>query len=123
AEPSPSSEETASTPVAGGGEDTSAGGSAGTIRATVRLVGGSSGLTISTDGTVAYSQVAQSGFSQTFEARNLLRVEAANGGNVEVEVNGRNLGRLAGSGQPVTRDFTPQSPEVTGPEATTRASS
>jgi cytoskeleton protein RodZ len=114
-ESSPSSEETAGSP-AGGGEDTSA--LAGTVRATVRAVGGSSGLTISTDGTVAYAQVAQSGFSQAFEARDVLHIEAANGGNVEVELNGRNLGRIGTSGQPVTRDFTPQSPEVTGPEAT-----
>ena len=83
------------------------------IRATVRVVGGSSGLTVLTDGTVAYDRVAQSDFSQTFEARDSLRVSAADGGVVEVEVNGQNLGRLASSGQPVTRDFTPQSPEVT----------
>lgn len=101
-----------------GGEDISAQTSADVIRATVRVVGGSSGLTISTDGTVAYDQVAQPSFSQTFEAQDLLRVSAANGGVVEVEVNGHSLGRLAGSGQPVTRDFTPQSPEVTSPEVT-----
>jgi hypothetical protein len=31
---------------------------------------------------------------------------AANGGVVEAEINGRNLGRLGSSGQPVPRDFT-----------------
>ncbi len=114
-------EEPAKGPAAGP-EKTGAGGRVGetadvtapvAIRATVRVVGGSSGLTILTDGTVAYDQVAQSDFSQTFEARDSLRVSAADGGVVEVEVNGQNLGRLASSGQPVTRDFTPQSPEVT----------
>jgi cytoskeleton protein RodZ len=114
---SPSAEQTA-TGVAGGEEDTTSQALASTIRATVRVVGGSSGLTVSTDETVAYNQVAPPDFSRTFEARDLLRVEAANGGNVEVEVNGRNLGRLASSGQPVTREFTPQSPEVASPEAT-----
>ena len=114
---SPSAEQTA-TGVAGGEEDTTSQALAGTIRATVRVVGGSSGLTVSTDETVAYNQVAPPDFSRTFEARDLLRVEAVNGGNVEVEVNGRNLGRLASSGQPVTREFTPQSPEVASPEAT-----
>jgi len=114
---SPSAEQTA-TGVAGGEEDTTSQGLASTIRATVRVVGGSSGLTVSTDETVAYNQVAPPDFSRTFEARDLLRVEAANGGNVEVEVNGRNLGRLASSGQPVSREFTPQSPEVASPEAT-----
>ncbi len=114
---SPSAEQTA-TGVAGGEEDTTSQALASTIRVTVRVVGGSSGLTVSTDETVAYNQVAPPDFSRTFEARDLLRVEAANGGNVEVEVNGRNLGRLASSGQPVTREFTPQSPEVASPEAT-----
>ncbi len=123
--PSPSPEETA-TEQASGGEDTSARSPA--VRATVRVVGGSSGLTIRADGTVVEDRVAQSGFSQTFEAQRSLRVEAADGGNVEVELNGRNLGRLSSSGQPVTREFTPQSPEVTnpeatGPETTTRATS
>lgn len=109
---SPSAEETP-TKAAGSGEDTTAQAVAGSVRGTVRVVGGSSGLTILTDGTVAYDQVAQPGFSRTFEARNSLRISAADGGVVEVEVNGRNLGRLGNSGQPVTRDFTPQSPEVT----------
>ncbi len=114
---SPSPEETA-TKQAVGREDTSARAPADSLRATVRVVDGSSGMTVTTDGTVAYDQVAQSGFSQTFEAREVLRIEAANGGVVEVELNGQNLGRLAGSGQPVTRDFTSQSPEVTSPEVT-----
>ena len=116
---SPSPEETSTGQGVSSGEDTSAQAPAtGAIRATVRVVGGSSGVTIMTDGTVAYDQLAQSGFSQTFEAREVLRIEAANGGVVEVELNGQNLGRLAGSGQPVTRDFTSQSPEVTSPEVT-----
>ena len=123
--PSPSPEETA-TEQASGGQGTSAQTPA--VRATVRVVGGSSGLTIRADGTVVEDRAAQSGFSQTFEAQRSLRVEAADGGNVEVEVNGQNLGRLGSSGQPVTREFTPQSPEVTspeatGPETTTRATS
>jgi cytoskeleton protein RodZ len=114
-------EEPAKGPAAGP-EKTGAGGRVGetadvttsqAIRATVRVAGGSTGLTIRADGTVVLDQVAQPDFSQTFEARDSLRVEATDGGNVEVEINGQNLGRLASSGQPVTRDFTPQSPEVT----------
>jgi transcriptional regulator with XRE-family HTH domain len=114
-------EEPAKGPAAGP-EKTGAGGRVGetadvttpqAIRATVRVASGSTGLTIRADGTVVLDQVAQPDFSQTFEARDSLRVEATDGGNVEVEINGQNLGRLASSGQPVTRDFTPQSPEVT----------
>jgi cytoskeleton protein RodZ len=115
---SPSPRETGPEQAAGG-EGTTAQIPADTVRATVRVVGGSSGLTISADGTVVEDRMAQSGFSQTFEAQRSLRVEAADGGNVEVEVDGQNLGRLASSGQPVTRDFTPQSPEGTTPEGTT----
>ncbi len=113
-------EETSSGQGVASGEDTSARAPADAIRATVRVVGGSSGMTVTTDGTVAYDQVAQPNFSQTFDAQDLLRVSAANGGNVEVELNGQNLGRLAASGQPVTRDFTSQSPEVTSPEVTSQ---
>ncbi len=124
---SPSPEETA-TEQASGGEGKSAQTPDAAVRGTVRVVGGSSGLTIRADGTVVEDRVAQSGFSQTYEAQRSLRVEAADGGNVEVEVNGQDLGRLASSGQPVTREFTPQSPEgttpeATGPETTTRAPS
>lgn len=78
------------------------------VQATVRVVGTSTGLTIRTDGTVAYDQVAQAGFSQEFEAESSLNVSAANGGAVEVEVNGRDPERLATSGQGVTREFTPE---------------
>jgi cytoskeletal protein RodZ len=116
-ESNPSPQETGPERAAGG-EGTSAQIPADTVRATVRAVGGSSGLTVSADGAVVEDRLAQSGYSQTFEAQRSLRVEAADGGNVEVEVNGQNLGRLASSGQPVTRDFTPQSPEGTTPEAT-----
>ena len=114
-------EEPAKGPAAGP-EKTGAGGRVGetadvttpqAIRATVRVAGGSTGLTIRADGTVVLDQVARPDFSQTFEARDSLRVEATDGGNVEVEINGQDLGRLASSGQPVTRDFTPQSAEVT----------
>lgn len=81
------------------------------VRATVSVVGPSStGMTIRTDGTVAYDAVAQSGFSQTFEAQDKITVEARNGGAVEVEANGQSAERLGNSGQPVTREFTPEQP-------------
>ncbi len=80
-----------------------------TVQVTVRAVGGSSGLTIQVDGTVAADVLAQSGYSQTFEAQRVVNVSAANGGVVEVEVNGRNLGRLGQPGQGATQDFTAES--------------
>ena len=76
-----------------------------TLRATVKVVDYPTGLTIYTDQTVADSRVAQPGFSQTFEARDAITVSAANGGAVEVEVDGQNLGRLGDSGKGATRTF------------------
>ena len=94
-------------PAAAPESTTADGASSETVRATVRVVGSSVGMTIRTDGTVAYDGVAQPGFSQSFQGRQAVQVSAANGGVVEVEANGRNFGRLAPSGQAVTRDFTP----------------
>lgn len=76
-----------------------------TVPMTVSVSGGSTGMTLSVDGAVVYDGVAQTGFSQTFEARRVLTVSARNGGIVEVEADGRNLGRAGNPGQPVTRDF------------------
>lgn len=76
-----------------------------TVPATVRVLDSSTGMTIFADRTVVYDGVAQPGFSQTFEPQDVLTVSTANGGAVEVEVNGQNLGRLGRLGQPVTRDF------------------
>jgi cytoskeletal protein RodZ len=76
------------------------------VRVTLKVVDSSTGLTVYTDQTVADSRIAQPGFSRTFEARDAVTVSVANGGAVEVEVNGRNLGRLGSSGQGVTRTFT-----------------
>jgi hypothetical protein len=64
-------------------------------------------LTVSVDGTVADDRFAQPGFSQTFEGQRVVTVSTANAGAVEVEVNGQELGSLGRYGQPVTRDFTP----------------
>ncbi len=80
-----------------------------TVSVTVKVLGSPSGLTISADGEVVSDVFAQPGFSQTFEAEDVVQVSTANAGAVEVEVNGRNLGRLGSYGQPLTRDFTPDS--------------
>jgi cytoskeleton protein RodZ len=76
-----------------------------TSRVTVKVFNNSTGMTLLADGTVVYDGIAQPGFSQTFEVRRVLTVSAKNGGAVEVEVGGQNLGRVGGAGQPATRDF------------------
>jgi len=76
---------------------------------TVRAVGPPAGTTIRADGTVVYDGIAQPGFSQTFEARQALSISTANAGAIEVDVDGQSMGRLGNYGQPMTRDFAPQS--------------
>jgi cytoskeletal protein RodZ len=80
-----------------------------TAPVTVRVFSSPTGMTVLADGAVVYDGVAQPGFSQTFEARRDLTVSTRNGGAVEVEVDGQNLGRIGQPGQPVTRDFPVQS--------------
>ena len=79
------------------------------VRATVKVIDNATGLTVYTDGTVADSRIAQPGFSRSFEARDAVTVSVANAGAVEMEVNGRNIGRLGSSGQGATRTFTQNS--------------
>ena len=105
-EPAPSAEQITTEPA---GEAPTTTPTAGAVRVTLRVAGGSSGLNVYTDGTLAYSQVAQSGFSRTFEARDAVTVSAANAGVITVEVDGRSPEPLGNPGQGATRTFTPQS--------------
>jgi cytoskeleton protein RodZ len=72
----------------------------------VRVEGSASWLSILADGRLAYEQIAQPGFSQTFEARREISIRTGNAGAVGVEVNGQDLGKLGESGEVLTRDFT-----------------
>jgi cytoskeleton protein RodZ len=72
----------------------------------VRVEGSASWLSILADGRLAYEQIAQPGFSQTFEARREISIRTGNAGAVGVEVNGQELGKLGESGEVLTRDFT-----------------
>jgi cytoskeleton protein RodZ len=72
----------------------------------VSVEGSASWLSILADGTLAYEQIAQPGFSQTFEAQREISIRTGNAGAVGVEVNGQDLGRLGESGEVLTRDFT-----------------
>jgi cytoskeletal protein RodZ len=51
-------------------------------------------LLIRTDGTPVYEQVAQPGFSQTFEADRRLYIKSGDAGAVSVRVNGQDAGQL-----------------------------
>ena len=77
-----------------------------TLAVEVRVDGSPSWLSILTDGTLAYEQIAQPGFSRTFQARREISIRTGNAGAVGVEVNGQDLGKLGESGEVLTRDFT-----------------
>ena len=51
-------------------------------------------LLIRTDGTVVYAQVAQPGFSKTFEADRRLYIQGGDAGAVSMEINGQDAGTL-----------------------------
>ena len=67
---------------------------------------GGVGLSILEDGQLVYDQVAGPGFSEEFEAEEIVTVTAADAGAVQVEVNGDDLGPLGPSGEAATRTFT-----------------
>ena len=77
-----------------------------TLTVEVTVEGSPSWLSILTDRTLAYEQIAQPGFSRTFEARREISIRTGNAGAVGVEVNGQDLGRLGESGEVLTRNFT-----------------
>ena len=72
----------------------------------VSVEGAPSWLSILADGDLAYEQIAQPGFSQSFEAQREISIRTGNAGAVGVEVNGQDLGKLGESGEVLTRAFT-----------------
>jgi cytoskeleton protein RodZ len=63
-------------------------------------------ILIRTDGTAVYEQVAQPGFSKTFEAEQRLYIKSGDAGAVRVEINGQDAGALGGAGEIVARNYT-----------------
>ena len=64
------------------------------------------GLSILEDGQLVYDEVASPGFSEEFQADEIVTVTAADAGAVQVEVNGEDLGPLGAGGEQATRAFT-----------------
>ncbi len=97
-----------------GGEEVASGGSGGSappapddLEVTVSVEGAESWISVSADGAVAYSQVAQPGFSQTFEAEEDVLLSTGNAGALRVEVNGQDIGPVGDEGEVVLdRGFT-----------------
>jgi cytoskeleton protein RodZ len=63
-------------------------------------------ILVRTDGAAAYEQVAQPGFSKTFEAEQRLYIKSGDAGAVTVEINGQDAGALGGAGEIVARNYT-----------------
>jgi cytoskeleton protein RodZ len=99
----PAKNEADGSEAAGGGASQS---QPDTLTVQVSVEGGPSWLSILADGNLAYEQIAQPGFSQTFEAQREISIRTGNAGVVGVKVNGQNLGKLGESGEVLTRDFT-----------------
>lgn len=77
----------------------------------VRVEGNISWLNIRTDGNLVFEQVAQSGFSQTFEAEESITVWSGNAGAVFISVNGQDYGQLGESGEIKVQEFTVKTAE------------
>ena len=87
-------------------ETKSEGPASETLRAEVRVEERSSWLEIRADGETSFTQLAEPGFSETFEAKRKLSVTTGDAGAVSVTVNGQDVGVLGESGQVLTRDWT-----------------
>jgi cytoskeleton protein RodZ len=77
-----------------------------TLRVLVNVRERPSWILIRTDGTAVYEQVAQPGFSKTFEAEQRLFIKSGDAGAVTVKINGQDVGPLGGAGEIVARNYT-----------------
>jgi cytoskeleton protein RodZ len=77
-----------------------------TLRVLVNVRERPSWILIRTDGTAVYEQVAQPGFSKTFEAEQRLYIKSGDAGAVTVKINGQDAGPLGGAGEIVARNYT-----------------
>ena len=96
------------TPAGGGGGENAAAAEPrpDSLSVAVSVEGDPSWLSVLVDGELAYEQIAEPGFSRTFEGQRGISIKTGNAGAVGVEVNGQDLGRLGDSGEVLTRDFT-----------------
>jgi len=76
------------------------------LKVEVSVEGSASWMSILTDGNLAYEQIAQPGFSQTFEAQREISIKTGNAGAVGVKVNGQDLGKLGEYGEVLTKNWT-----------------
>jgi cytoskeletal protein RodZ len=79
------------------------------VQVDVSVVNTPVGLSIQEDGELVHDQVNNPGFYEEFEAEETITIVAADGGAVQVGVDGENLEPLGTSGVGVVRTFTNES--------------
>jgi cytoskeleton protein RodZ len=77
-----------------------------TLRVLISVKARPSWLLIRADGTPVYEQVAQPGFSETFEADRRLYIKGGDAGAVTVEINGQDAGTLGPAYSIAEKNFT-----------------
>lgn len=76
------------------------------VRVTVTVEQVPAWLNVQTDGNIVFEQVAQPGFSQTYEAGRQVAVWTGNAGAVRLEINGQDYGALGAPGEVKRQVFT-----------------
>ena len=79
------------------------------LRIAVSVEGAPSWLKVRVDGGTALEEIAQPGFSRTFEATRAVSVKTGDAGAVSVEVNGQDVGVLGADGEVLSESWTVKS--------------
>jgi hypothetical protein len=79
------------------------------VQVDVDVVNTPVGLSVWEDGLIVHEQITNPGFYEEFEAEEAITIRAADGGAVQVGVDGENLEPLGTSGEGVVRTFTNES--------------
>jgi len=82
------------------------GAAPGALTVGVEVEGAPAWIRVRSVSETVFEQVAQPGFSRTFEARRVVGIRAGDAGAVSVEVNGQNVGALGEPGQVEDRSYT-----------------
>lgn len=72
----------------------------------VEVEGAPAWIRVRSDSETVYEQVAEPGFSRTFQAQRVVGIRAGDAGAVSVEINGQEIGPLGAPGQVLDRSFT-----------------
>ena len=77
-----------------------------TLRVGVSVEGSPAWVRVTSDSRTVFEEIAEPGYSQTFEARRAIGIEAGNAGAVSIRVNGQDAGPLGEPGEIVDKSYT-----------------